>query len=67
LIILIILGEDYNHEALRYAVFSILLSFYLSSVQISSSAPCFQTPSAYVPTLMSETKFHTHTERQAKL
>jgi hypothetical protein len=33
-----------NHEAVRYAVFSILLSPHLSSVQTSSSAPCFQTP-----------------------
>jgi hypothetical protein len=37
-----------------------------SSVQISSSAPCCQTPSACVPPLMPETKFRTHTTQTNK-
>ncbi|PNF41706.1 hypothetical protein B7P43_G03454 [Cryptotermes secundus] len=50
----------------HFVVFSNLLSRHLSLVQIFST-PCSQTPSVYVPPLMSETKFHTYTESQAKL
>jgi hypothetical protein len=50
------------YEAPPYAVFSNFILFYPSSVHIFSSAPCSQTPSVYVPPLMSDTKFHTHTK-----
>jgi hypothetical protein len=61
LIIAIILGEKYKSRS------SSLCNFLEPPVTSSSSAPCSQTPSVYVPPLMSEIKFHSHSESRAKL
>jgi hypothetical protein len=56
-----------SYEAPHYAIFSTLLPLHPSSDQVFSSEPCSQTPLVYVSPLMSETKFRTHTEPEAKL
>jgi hypothetical protein len=60
------LAKSTSYKAPIYAAFSTLTSLHPSSVQIFS-APSSQTTSVYVVPLMSETKFHAHTEQQAKL
>jgi hypothetical protein len=56
LIILIILDEVYKTCS------STFRSLHPSSVQIFSSAPCSETPSVYVPPVVSETRVHTLAE-----
>jgi hypothetical protein len=61
------LEKSTSYEAPHYAVFPNLMSLQISSVQIFSSAPYYQIISFYIPPLMSEIMFHTHTELEAKL
>jgi hypothetical protein len=56
-----------DHEASHYKVFSTPLLPRPSKAQTFFSTPYSQTPSAYVTTSISATKFHTHTKQQAKL
>ena len=56
-----------DNLAPRYAVSSIPPLPRPSSVQIFSSTPFSQTPSASFPPPMSTTKFHTHTKKIGKI
>ena len=53
-----------NNLASRNAISSIPPLPRPSSVHIFSSTPCFQTPSASFPPVMSTTKFHNHTKNR---
>ena len=53
-----------QHKALCYVVFSTPLLPHPSWAQISSSAPYSRKPSAYIPSSMWATKFHTHTKNR---
>ena len=56
-----------DHKAPHCLVFSTLLLPLPSLPQISSSAPCYGTPSVCALPLMLETNFHTHVKQKAKL
>jgi hypothetical protein len=61
------LAKSVSYEAPRYVVYSNLLLFHPSSVQIFPSAPFSQTPPVYVPLFRSETEFNIHTKPHVKL
>jgi hypothetical protein len=54
------LANSTKHAATHYAVSAVIPSLLLSLAQIFCSAPCSQTPSVCVPSLVTETKFYTH-------
>jgi hypothetical protein len=56
-----------NCEDPHYAVFPSLLLLPPSPTQTASSVSCSQIPLTYILSLMSEIKFHTHTEQQTQL
>ena len=56
-----------SHLAHLYVISSIPPLPRPSWVQIISSTPCSETPSASFPAAVSTTKFHTHTKQPAKL
>jgi hypothetical protein len=60
-VISLTLSKSTSYGASPHVIFSSVLPFHPSLVQIFSSAPCSQIPSVCVPPFMSETKFRSHT------
>jgi hypothetical protein len=58
------LAKSTNYKLPHCAAFSTFLQLHIFLVKIFSTAPCSQRPSVFVPTLMSETKFCTHTNHR---